>query len=495
MRPAYDVPTIYAAEAAMMTEVPEGELMSRAARGLARIILDVPQPARIAGARVVLLIGSGNNGGDALFAGAALARRGAQVDAITLGDSFHDRGARALRGAGGHVRDHTSPAAEGLVAAADIVVDGIVGIGAQGALRPDAARLVTLIPATAWVVAVDIPSGVDPNTGVVADPSAVVTADITVTFGALKAGQLLPPGRERCGILELVDIGLGPYVAGRAPTFAVLSLTDAAPFFAPPGESDYKYSHGVPGVWAGSAQYPGAAHMVVGAARHGAVGMVRLWQDPAPAVAAAVVTRYPDVVVTSGPVAQDPKVTAWIAGPGIGTGPSEVRRLAAVLATELPAVIDADALTLVSDHDELRTAIRQRSAPTVVTPHVAEFTRLGFALDHDRVRSARVAAEELQAIVLLKGAGTVIAAPGGQTYVDVMGPAALATAGTGDALSGLIGAALSRHPDDVARAVAAAVVVHGVAARKASAGGRPMTAWDLVQYIPDAVAALRGDND
>jgi len=234
MRPAYDVTSIYAAEAAMMKQIPADDLMARAARGLARVILDVPQPARIAGARVVLLIGSGNNGGDALFAGAALARRGARVDAITLGAEFHERGGRALRAAGGHIRDHTSPAAPDLVAAADIVVDGIVGIGAQGALRADAAQLVAAIPPTAWVVAVDIPSGVDPNTGVVADPNAVVTADITVTFGALKAGQLLPPGRERCGILELVDIGLTPYAAAQEPLFTVLSLADAAPYFAPP---------------------------------------------------------------------------------------------------------------------------------------------------------------------------------------------------------------------------------------------------------------------
>ena len=495
MRPAYDVTSIYAAEAAMMKQIPADDLMARAARGLARVILDVPQPARIAGARVVLLIGSGNNGGDALFAGAALARRGARVDAITLGAEFHERGGRALRAAGGHIRDHTSPAAPDLVSAADIVVDGIVGIGAQGALRADAAQLVAAIPTTAWVVAVDIPSGVDPNTGVVADPDAVVTADITVTFGALKAGQLLPPGRERCGILELVDIGLTPYAAAQEPLFTVLSLADAAPYFAPPGESDYKYSHGVPGVWAGSRLYPGAAHMVVGAARHGAVGMVRLWQDPAPEVAAQVVTRYPDIVLARGPVGDDSKATAWIAGPGIGTGSEEVEGLAAVLATDLPAVIDADALTLVSQEPSLRQAIVDRDAATVITPHVAEFTRLGFSLDDDRVRSARAAAEQLRAIVLLKGAGTVIAAPGGETYVDVMGPAALATAGTGDALSGLIGAALSRHPEDTARAVAAAVVVHGVAARKASAGGRPMTAWDLVQYVPEAVAALRADQD
>ena len=165
--------------------------------------------------------------------------------------------------------------------------------------------------------------------------------------------------------------------------------------------------------------------------------------------------------------------------------------MAEALATELPVVIDADALTLVAHHTALRDAIVARSAPTALTPHVAEFARLGFDEGDDRVAAARQAAAELKAIMVLKGAGTVIAGPDGTPFVDTVGPAALATAGTGDALSGLIGAALSQDHDDPVAAVAAAVVVHGLAARVASRDDQPITAWDLVEAVPAAVGEVR----
>lgn len=474
-----------------MRTVPEPDLMQIAARGLARVVIGLLRDGPgVTGSGVVLLVGSGNNGGDALWAGAFLARRGAAVTALTLSRTVHEDGAAALVAAGGRVQAAAAADAEQLVAGADVVIDGIVGIGASGPLRPEAARLVTAV-GDAAVVAADVPSGIDPNTGAVADPDAAVRADVTVTFGCLKAGLLLPPGRESAGVVELVDIGLGPALASTEPVVRALTLPDAAPFFAGPHSTDYKYSHGVVGVCAGSAEYPGAPHMVVGAARHAGVGMVRLWQGSAPEVAADVVRRYPDVVRTSGDPAQDGKATAWIVGPGIGTADEQREIVAAVLRADHPVVVDADALTLLAHHESLRRMMAGRSRPTVITPHVGEFARLGMELSDDRLASARRAAQALNVIVLLKGAGTVVAGPDGEAYVDQMGTAALATAGTGDALSGLIGAALARTTDDPARAVAAAVAVHGLAGRLASADDRPMTAWDLVEAVPDAVAAVR----
>ncbi len=488
MRLAYDTTAVYAAEADLMSRVPEGSLMATAAAGVARVVRDLLAPDGLAGRRVVLLVGSGNNGGDALYAGGLLARRGLTVTAVTTADSWHDAGARALLRAGGRLVPAT--AAAEVVGGADVVVDGIVGIGATGPVRPPAVGLLAAIPATAWVVAVDIPSGVDPSTGAVADPAAVVTADVTVTFGVFKAGQILAPGRDRCGVVELVDIGLGPAAARQPETCGVLTVADARPYFAAPAVEDYKYSHGVPGVVAGCPQYPGAPHMVVGAARHSGVGMVRLWQDPAaPAVAAAVVQRFPDTVCTDS--ITDAKVTGWAIGPGMGTGSGARDRLAEVLAADLPAVVDADALTLLAGDPELRRMLGDRTAPTALTPHVGEFARLGYEVGDDRLAAARAAAADLGATLLLKGPGTVIADPDGTAFVDVMATSALATAGSGDSLTGIIGAVLSRRPPATAEAVAAAVLVHGLAGRLASAGERPMTAWDLVGAVPDAVADVR----
>lgn len=490
MRSAYDTATIYAAEADLIAQVPEGSLMELAARGVAGVVRDLLTSEGIRGARVVVLCGSGNNGGDALYAGALLAERGAVVDAITVAEQWHEGGAQALLAVGGRLVPATSESAAELVAGADVVIDGIVGIGAQGAVRSPAKELLHQVGDAAWVVAVDIPSGVDPSTGYVADDSAVVTADVTVTFGAYKAGQFLPPGRDRCGVVELVDIGLQPALANRPATIRVLDLPDVGQVFAAPGEDDYKYSHGVLGVLAGCAQYPGAPHMVVGAARHAGVGMVRLWSDPAaPEVAAAVVTRFPDTVCTCD--VPDDRATGWTVGPGLGTTDERAALLAGLLAGDHPVVVDADALTMVAHSQPLREALVGRAAVTAVTPHIGEFTRLGFSVGPDRVAAAQAAAEALDAIVVLKGPGTVIAAPGTTPYVDVMGTAALATAGTGDALSGIVGAALARGGEDPVHAVAAAVALHGLAGRVASRDDQPMTAWDLVAAVRPAVAEAR----
>ena len=489
MRNAYDSAAVYAAEAALMQDVPADSLMATAAQAVAAQVIELLQPG-LTSARIVVITGAGNNGGDALFAGAVIAGRGATVTAVTVADSWHTAGADALLAAGGRLLAATDSGAAEAVRAADLVIDGIVGIGASGAIRPPAVDMVRLIRPDTWVVAVDVPSGVDPSTGVVADPDAVISADVTVTFGVCKAAQFLPPGSDRYGVPRLVDIGLGPAIESQQPRFSVLDTADATEFFAAPGVDDYKYSHGVLGVVAGCGEYPGAPHMVVGSARHSGTGMVRLWQDPtAPEVATAVVMRFPDTVCAR--EVGDDRATAWTVGPGMGVGDDRIELVAVALATQLPVVVDADALTLVSRSEELRRAIQDRSAPTVLTPHVGEFTRLGFTLTDDRLADARNAAAQLDAVVLLKGPGTVIADPEGAAFVDIMGPAALATAGTGDALSGIIGAVLSRHPTDVPKAVAAAVLVHGLAARFASQDGRPMTAWDLVGAIPDAVVEVR----
>jgi hydroxyethylthiazole kinase-like uncharacterized protein yjeF len=226
----------------------------------------------------VVLAGSGDNGGDALYAGARLARRGARVTAVAAGGRVHEGGTAALRAAGGHVTGPDAPDLPATIAAADLVLDGLLGIGGRGGLREPYSALAGLAaragngPGGPLVVAVDLPSGIDADTGVVDGPA--VRADVTVTFGTSKPGLLIDPGAGHAGVVELVDIGLGPFLP--APAVAGFQAADVAALLRqPPGDSD-KYRRGVLGVVAGSERFTGAAVLAVGGALRGGAGMVRL---------------------------------------------------------------------------------------------------------------------------------------------------------------------------------------------------------------------------
>ncbi|NEC08262.1 NAD(P)H-hydrate epimerase, partial [Streptomyces sp. SID7909] len=257
MRTAYSVDTVRAAEAALMARVPEGALMQRAAAGLAAACADLLRRAgRVYGSRVVLLVGTGANGGDALYAGARLARRGAGVVAVRVTPGrAHEGGSAALVAAGGHVVDGAeSTAHEDWAGRIDLVVDAITGIGGRGGLRPGAAELVRKYTAHgAPVVAVDLPSGVEADTGEVTGDA--VRADATVTFGAYKPALLVDPAAERAGALRLVDIGLGPELPA-VPDLEALQYADVAALLPVPAAESDKYRRGVVGIAAGSARYP-----------------------------------------------------------------------------------------------------------------------------------------------------------------------------------------------------------------------------------------------
>lgn len=251
MRTAYSVETVRTAERELMARLPEGTLMQRAAAGLAAACADLL--GKVYGARVVLLVGSGDNGGDALYAGARLARRGAGVAAVLLSpDRAHQGGLRALLAAGGRVDDVS------VVGRADLVVDGITGIGGRGGLRPDAVAALWAVSDAVPVVAVDLPSGVSADTGEVVGEA--VRADATVTFGAYKPALLIDPAAEYAGALRLVDIGLDLPVV---PDLESLQYADVAELLPEPSAESDKYRRGVVGVVAGSARYPGAAVLAV----------------------------------------------------------------------------------------------------------------------------------------------------------------------------------------------------------------------------------------
>jgi hydroxyethylthiazole kinase-like uncharacterized protein yjeF len=510
VRDAYQVAKVRAAEAALMALVPDGALMQRAAAGLATVSADLLRagPGGIYGARVAVLAGSGDNGGDALYAGARLAARGAEVTAIAGGSRVHEAAAAALRAVGGRVIPVTPPSApddtrsddgtrpEGTrpaapsrydpghdvrsaIGRADLILDGLLGIGGKGGLREPFATLAQLAANSAGtVVAVDLPSGIDADTGAVDGPA--VSADVTVTFGALKPGLLVDPGAGHAGVVEFVDIGLAPHQPG-TPDVRAAQHEDIARMLPVPGAESDKYRRGVLGLLAGSDRFTGAALLAAGGAVRGGAGMVRL--VTAPAAATGVRREWPEVVVTETDASirseEDfpdgvGRVQAWTAGPGMGTGPDAAARLRGVLRTSLPALVDADGLTLLTQHPDLLP----RPAPTLLTPHAGELGRLLGADPADvaarRFEHARAAARRYGATVLLKGSTTVIAPPGDAdpVYVNTTGTPWLATAGTGDVLSGLAGALLAQGllPP---RAALAAAYLHGLAARIAAAGPRP----------------------
>ncbi|MGH3760669.1 NAD(P)H-hydrate dehydratase, partial [Actinophytocola sp.] len=435
---------VKAAEDKLLARTPEGSLMRRAAFGVAVRAASMLRAGTggIAGRRVVLLVGAGNNGGDALWAGYFLRRRSVAVTALLLApDKAHPAGLAALRRAGGRVltAESLSPAVATALGGADLVVDGIVGLSARGPLRPTAATLVGAVDAP--VLAVDLPSGVDPDTGATHGPA--VSADATVTFGARKPVHVLSEGAVRSGVVHLVDIGLGPWLDD--PAFSVLEPAEVGRAWRIPRPDDDKYSQGVTGVAAGSATYPGAAVLATGAAVLATSGMVRYagW------AADEVRTRWPEVVAT-GAVEDAGRVQAWIVGPGLGTGQAGRDVLADVLADGVPTCVDADGITLLATDPSLWDR-REPDAAVVLTPHDREFARiaepLGIELGDDRPAAARALARRLDCVVLLKGHSTVIADPAGRVLVNPAASAWLATAGSGDVLSGLIGAALATELD------------------------------------------------
>ncbi|MFF9245631.1 NAD(P)H-hydrate dehydratase [Streptomyces globisporus] len=480
MRRAYSVETVRAAEAALMKRLPEGALMQRAAAGLAAACGDLlRRNGRVYGSRVLLLVGSGDNGGDALYAGARLARRGAGVRALLLApDRAHPGGLAAFRAAGGQVVD--GPDGLGVL---DLVVDGITGIGGRGGLREDATELVhTVTRDRTPVISVDLPSGVEADTGEV--HGEAVRADATVTFGTYKPGLLIDPAAEHAGALRLVDIGLGPELP-EPPDLEALQYADVAALLPVPGAESDKYRRGVVGVVAGSERYPGAAVLAVAGALRGGAGAVR-YVGPG---ADAVIARFPEALVHAGPPSKAGRVQAWVVGPGLGDGRQAEAAVADVLAADVPVLVDADGLRLL-DAETVRT----RTAPTVLTPHAGEAAALiGTAreeVESGRLTAVRELAARYRATVLLKGSTTLIAeARDTPVRVNPTGTAYLATAGSGDVLSGLTGSLLAAGlaPRDAASVGA---YLHGLAARHGS-DGAPVSAQDVADGIPAAWRDVR----
>lgn len=451
MRYAYTVSQIRALEDAAFAVVGDAALMQRAAHGLAVAAADLLQRDRgqVYGSRVVIMVGPGNNGGDALYAGARLARRGAAVTAVRAMGRPHGPGLASLLRAGGRVIDGDDVHDHDL-ARVDLLLDGVLGIGGRPGLPDRLAALLAGAEARGLsIMAVDLPSGVDTDTGQA--PSGSVRATRTVTFGALKPCHLVEPARSRAGWIEVVDIGLD--CAQTVPALVGWEPADVAAHWPVPGPASDKYTRGAVGIDTGSEAYPGAGVLSTHGAVFGGAGMVRFLG--ARRSAEIIARDLPNVVFGEG------RVQAWLVGSGWGERTDGDDVIAGLVDEGLPLVIDADGLRHLPD--------RLRST-TLLTPHAGELARLLGCergdVAADPLAAVRGAADDTGATVLLKGATQLVATAGTDTVeVAVPGPAWTGQAGSGDVLGGLCAALLASGVGTRTGAVLAASIQAMTAAR------------------------------
>lgn len=447
-------------------------------------------------AKAVVLAGPGNNGGDGYVVARRLAEAGWSVQVGAWGDPA------ALKGDALTMRERwegpVSPLGEALEAVRGnvLVVDALFGIGFSRPVDEGlAGRVREACDRAGGVIAVDVPSGVEADTGRIV--SNMVRADATVTFGALKPCHALEPSRSRCGELVLAPIDLSPD-EGELARHGVNVWMVGTPRLPRPGPQDHKYSRGHVWVASGGASSTGAARLAARAALRIGAGVVTVASPPgAVAINAAHLTAIM-VKRAAGPeelaaCLADERSSGMLIGPGFGVGERCRAAVLALLATGKPLVLDADALTSFEDEPEaLFSAIR---GPVVVTPHEGEFRRLfpTLAPDAPKLVRARAAARLSGAIVLLKGPDTVVATPEGAVYINCRATPELATAGAGDVLAGtILGLMAQERQLGLSPAMAAAVAawIHGEAGRRIGPG---LIAEDLPEAYPDILKAMTVD--
>jgi NAD(P)H-hydrate epimerase len=489
------------------------DLMENAGRAVAEVVVEAARKSARPNARIAVLCGPGNNGGDGFVAARHLRDRGFDVRVFLLGDRA------ALKGDAAEMARRwplpIRPASPDALQSMDIVIDALFGAGLSRPLEGDAAELVEAVNASGiLVVAVDVPSGLNGTTGEHAGP--VIKARKTVTFFRKKPGHLLMPGGELCGDVVVAQIGipdrvldtLKPAVHENAPAL----WYSGYPW---PKDGGHKYDRGHAVVVSGPAQQTGATRLGArGALRIGAGLVTMVGGATSTAVNAAHVTAIMVRIVEGShslsEFLKDTRRNAVLIGPGASVGQDTAEEVLAVLKSPAAAVLDADALTSFAGKREndargeggmgflakngspdagpntLFAAIRNRTAPVVVTPHEGEFKRLFGELSGSKVDRASDAAERSGAIVVLKGTDTVIAAPDGRAAINANAPPWLATAGSGDVLAGYVLGLLSQRMPAF-EAACAAVWLHGECARRFGIG---LIAEDLPETLPQVLSDL-----
>jgi NAD(P)H-hydrate epimerase len=474
--------------------IPSLDLMERAGEGLAQLTAEVAPQGRLA-----VVCGKGNNGGDGLVAARLLRAQGREVDVLLVGaepgELEGDPAENLRRLPGDPPRPFAAPALEGAAAA----IDAVLGTGFSGAPRePVAGALRALDHAGLPVVAADVPSGVDASTGAV--EGAAVRAAATATFHLPKVGLYVSPGKRRTGRVRVVDIGIPPDAPAEATVGLILpAVRDAIPRR---GAGSTKFSEGAVLVAGGSRGLTGAPSLSCEAAARAGAGYVTACVPGSLSLVfeirllEAMTRALPDAEGVLGPDAIEPvleaceRADALVLGPGLGKadGTQELARELAARA-DLPLLLDADGLNA---HAGRLHELAQRGAPTVLTPHAGELARLlqtdSQAVEAARLHHARVAAAAARAVVVLKGDDTIVAEPGGRAAVNPGATPGLATAGTGDVLSGVTGAMLAKGLDPFT-AACAAVWLHSDAGARAAVerGSDGMIARDVIEALPDAL--------
>ena len=455
--------------------------------------------AAFLGKRVVVVAGPGNNGGDGFVAARLLAERGCQVRVLLVGDMATVKGDAAA--AAGCWKGSIEPATPEGIRGADIVIDAMFGAGLHRPVEGRARETIEVINAakasTAAVIAVDLPSGIDGDSGAVL--GVAVEATETVTFFRRKPGHLLLPGRLHCGRLHVVDIGISDNVLGaiKPRTFANEPPLWRADFPVPALDG-HKYSRGHAVVVSGNLPITGAARLAARGALRAGAGLVTI-ASPREALMThaaenvAVMVRPVDGAHELADFLSDKRRNAVVLGPGAGVGPVTRDQVAAVLASGAATVLDADALTSFAGAlSELAELIAKRAERAVIlTPHEGEFLRLFNAIGknsnlNSKLEKTRAAARASGAIVILKGPDSVIAAPDGRAAISANGPSTLATAGVGDVLAGIICGMLAQGTPGF-EAAAAGVWVHAEAAREFGPG---LISEDLPDKLPSVYRRL-----
>jgi NAD(P)H-hydrate epimerase len=480
------------------------ELMERAGRAVARAARELTGGAY--GRRAVVVCGKGNNGGDGLVAARYLGRWGVRTSVVLLEhvaglrEPTATNARRLAEVQGVRARSFDQHVLERELARADVAVDAIFGTGFRGMPEDEwAAAIAALNAADVPVVAVDIPSGVNGATGAV--DGEAVRAEMTVTFGAAKLGDVLLPGAEHAGVVRVVDIGFPADLL--APNAWLTEPADVTSWLPTRAVDAHKRASGVLVVVAGSQTMTGAAHLIASAAGRIGAGLVTVAaaEGALPSIQAGLVepTFLALPETTEGTVALDAvdvlldrleAADALAIGPGLGSHEDTAAFVREVVRrSPVPLVLDADGLNAFAG-DGAR--IRDRASDAVLTPHVGEFSRLTGVkprdLDADRPSHVRALAEQTGAVVLLKGSRSLIAEPGRRLFVNVTGSPVLATAGTGDVLTGTIGGLLARGLGPT-EAAAAGAYLHGLAGLFAGRElGEGTVAGDVAERLPEAVS-------
>ncbi|MBI4729720.1 MAG: NAD(P)H-hydrate dehydratase [Acidobacteria bacterium] len=438
-----------------------------------------------AGRRIAVVCGKGNNGGDGLVAARHLVSMGARATAVLCETSMRGAAAENLEAFSFVGRVVGLDGIERELDRADLAIDAVLGVGLSRAPEGSAAEAIRALRASAVpIVAVDVPSGVDADTG--STPGAAVRAAVTVTLGGLKPGLLFQPGRALAGRVEVRDIGVPADLKGGSAR--ALEGEDVRATLPRRSPGAHKRSAGTVLLVAGSRAMPGAAALVAAGAVRGGAGLTTLAAPEA--VCRIAISRVPELTTVPIPESEegtlDEKAVdaileragscdALVIGPGLSIHPAALEAVRLLLAAApIPLVADADALTALAAAPEIA---RGRAACTVLTPHAGELSRLvgrpAGTLDSDRLRAARAAAADLGAIVLFKGPGTVVCDARGEVFVNPTGGEALAQGGTGDVLAGLLGALCAQRARAGgrvdARLVAAGAWIHGAAGDRAAA--------------------------